>query len=152
MHLTIDTLYNPRTHLIFTHTTHHNTFIIDSSELPTFILVRQQQHTHTVAIPTHPIPIPTPTQPTTMSAAVAMNAAGGAGTFAVDDMTRARRFLILGAEGGTYYTSEQALAVENAAAIGRLLATPGEGPKLVAEIVAISTGGRAAPREGDRLA
>ena len=73
-----------------------------------------------------------------------MNAAGGAGTFAVDDMTRARRFLILGAEGGTYYTSEQALAVENAAAIGRLLATPGGGPKLVAEIVAISTGGRAA--------
>lgn len=72
------------------------------------------------------------------------NAAGGAGTFAVDDMTRARRFLILGAEGGTYYTSEQALAVENAAAIGRLLATPGGGPKLVAEIVAISTGGRAA--------
>ena len=79
-----------------------------------------------------------------------LNAAGGSGTFAVDDMTRARRFLILGAEGGTYYTSEQALAVENAAAIGRLLATPDQGPKLVAEIVDISTKGRAA-KQGPTL-
>ena len=78
------------------------------------------------------------------------NAAGGTGTFSVTDMTRARRFLILGAEGGTYYTSEQALAVENAAAIGRLLATEGEGPKLVVEIIDISTKGRAA-KQGPTL-
>ena len=70
--------------------------------------------------------------------------------FPVDDLTRARRFLILGAEGGTYYTSEQSLAVENAAAIGRLLAKEGEGPKLVAEIVKISTEGRAA-KQGPTL-
>ena len=81
---------------------------------------------------------------------VVLNNAGGSGTFEVDDMTRARRFLILGAEGGTYYTSEQALAVENAAAIGRLLATEGAGPKLVAEIVDISTNGRAA-KQGPTL-
>ena len=80
----------------------------------------------------------------TVGGSAVPNAAGGLGTFSVTDMTRARRFLILGAEGGTYYTSEQALAVENAAAIGRLLTTPGEGPKLVAEIVSISTEGRAA--------
>jgi 60 kDa SS-A/Ro ribonucleoprotein len=61
----------------------------------------------------------------------------------VDDWTRARRFLILGCEGGTFSTKEQPLAVENAAAIGRLLAGK-EGAKLVAEIVSISTEGRAA--------
>jgi len=80
----------------------------------------------------------------TVGGSAVPNAAGGLGTFPVTDMTRARRFLILGAEGGTYYTSEQTLAVEHAAAIGRLLTTPGEGPKLVAEIVSISTEGRAA--------
>ena len=42
------------------------------------------------------------------------------------------------------------MAVENAAAIGRLLAKEGEGPKLVAEIVKISTEGRAA-KQGPTL-
>jgi 60 kDa SS-A/Ro ribonucleoprotein len=77
------------------------------------------------------------------------NAAGGIGTFAVDDMTRARRFLVLGAEGGTYYATEQALAIENAAAIGRLLQA-GRGRELVVEIAAVAADGRAA-KQGPTL-
>jgi 60 kDa SS-A/Ro ribonucleoprotein len=81
---------------------------------------------------------------------VVMNAAGGTGTFAVDDMTRAKRFLILGAEGGTNYSTEQALAVDNASAIVRLLAVPGKGEELVEEIVSVSVEGRAA-KQGPTL-
>jgi 60 kDa SS-A/Ro ribonucleoprotein len=68
------------------------------------------------------------------------NSAGGF-VFAVDDLTRLRRFLTLGVEGGTYYVAERALTVENAATVLRLAETD---PKLVVdEIVAISTAGRA---------
>ncbi len=41
------------------------------------------------------------------------NAAGGY-VFAVDKFTQARRFLILGSEGGTFYVGEQKLTIENA--------------------------------------
>lgn len=71
-----------------------------------------------------------------------INAAGGSGSFAITDMTRLRRFLILGAEGGTLYASERKLTLENAAAIARLLEA-GEGTKVVDEILAISLAGRA---------
>ena len=65
-----------------------------------------------------------------------LNAAGGTGTFAVSDVTRLRRFLILGAEGGSYYTGERALTLENAAAVARLIAA-GHGPAVVQEVVAV---------------
>lgn len=78
-----------------------------------------------------------------------LNAAGGAGSFAVSDMTRAHRFLILGAEGGTYYASEPKLAIENAGAMARLIAA-GRGVELVELIEGISVGGRAA-KQGPTL-
>ena len=72
-----------------------------------------------------------------------LNAAGGLGTFAVSDTMRLRRFLILGAEGGTFYTGERKLTLENAAAIARLIEA-GQGGEVVAEVLAVSLGGRAA--------
>jgi 60 kDa SS-A/Ro ribonucleoprotein len=61
----------------------------------------------------------------------------------VSDLMRLRRFLILGAEGGTFYASERKLTLENAAAIARLIEA-GKGTEVVAEILAVSLGGRAA--------
>ena len=49
------------------------------------------------------------------------DSAGGY-AFAVDDWKRLDRFLILGAEGGTYYIKEQALTKENASFMFRSLA------------------------------
>ena len=59
-------------------------------------------------------------QPIPGSAQVA-NSAGGY-TFAVDDWTRLARFLVLGAEGGSYYAGERALTLENAEAVKRCIA------------------------------
>jgi len=78
-------------------------------------------------------------QPIPGSAQVA-NSAGGF-TFAVDDWTRLGRFLVLGAEGGSYYAGERALTLENAEAVKRCIAT--DGPRVVREIVAVSEAGRA---------
>lgn len=75
------------------------------------------------------------------------NAAGGLGSFAIGDTMRLRRFLILGAEGGTYYASERKLTLENAAAIARLIEA---GANVVEEIVAISLAGRA-PKQSPTL-
>jgi 60 kDa SS-A/Ro ribonucleoprotein len=50
------------------------------------------------------------------------NSAGGY-VFAVDDWQRLDRFLILGVEGGTYYVTPRALAVDNAGAVARCLAS-----------------------------
>ena len=83
------------------------------------------------------------------SAGTVLNAAGGSGSFAVSDMTRAKRFLILGAEGGTYYASEPKLAVENAGAMARLIVA-GRGIDLTDLIVEISVNGRAA-KQGPTL-
>ena len=55
--------------------------------------------------------------------------------------TRLRRFLILGSEGGSYYAGEWKLTRENAQAVEQCLAA--DGARAVAEIVAISEGGRA---------
>lgn len=68
------------------------------------------------------------------------NSAGGY-TFQIDDWARLRRFLVLGAEGGTYYASEKKLARENAAVVDRLAKS--DGARLVREIVEISESGRA---------
>lgn len=74
-----------------------------------------------------------------------MNNAGGFG-WKVDDMNRLRRFLCLGCEGGTYYTTERDLAIENAMCIQRLI-EEGKGEKVVEEINEFSTEGRAAKQE-----
>lgn len=75
------------------------------------------------------------------------NSAGGY-TFRADDMTRLRRFLILGTTGGTYYVGENDLTRDNADVI--LGMARSHGSEVVAEIVAISTGGRA-PRQDPAL-
>ena len=92
----------------------------------------------TADIPAAP-PAPAPVPP----AAPPRNAEGGTGTFPVDDPTRLNRFLILGAEGGSFYTEERELTLANAAAVARLIGA-GYGPWIVAQVVAVSTAGRAA--------
>ncbi len=68
------------------------------------------------------------------------NKAGGFG-FQVDDWTRLHRFLVLGAEGGTYYASEQNLTIENAQAVLRCIQK--NGPVVVEHVRQISSSGRA---------
>lgn len=68
------------------------------------------------------------------------NSAGGH-AWAVDTWTRLRRFLVLGSEGGSYYASEWTLTRENAQAVQA--AVREDGPRAVAEIVRVSTEGRA---------
>jgi len=75
------------------------------------------------------------------------NAAGGHG-FAVTDEVRVRRFLTLGTDGGTYYASAPALTHDTASVI--LTAARDRATWLTAEIVAISTTGRA-PRPNPAL-
>ncbi len=68
------------------------------------------------------------------------NHAGGY-VFAVDDWTRLDRFLVLGAEGGSYYASERQLTVENARGVQRCITQ--DGGRTVHRIVEISESGRA---------
>lgn len=72
------------------------------------------------------------------------NSAGGF-SFAVDDWKRLDRFLVLGAEGGSYYASERKLTVENAAVVERCAAL--DGLLTVARIVQVSDAGRAPKNE-----
>ncbi len=76
-----------------------------------------------------------------------VNSAGGY-TFELDDAARLRRFLTLGVDGGTYYASDHALAIENAAVLTRMAASDPDG--LVATIVDVSTRG-AAPKQNPAL-
>ena len=76
-----------------------------------------------------------------------VNSAGGY-TFELDDAARLRRFLTLGVDGGTYYASDHALAIENAAVLTRMAANDPEG--LVATIVDVSVRG-AAPKQNPAL-
>lgn len=75
------------------------------------------------------------------------NAAGGY-TFVLDDAARLRRFLTLGVDGGTYYTSGRELARENADVVGRMAVADPE--TLVSTIVEVSVSG-AAPRQNPAL-
>jgi len=68
------------------------------------------------------------------------NAAGGY-AFDLDDWPRLNRFLVLGTEGGTYYTGERPLTLESAAAVLRCIAA--DGPATVGRIVEVSASGRA---------
>ena len=79
-----------------------------------------------------PQPIPGSTQ--------VPNSAGGY-TWQVDDWTRLDRFLILGAEGGTYYIGERDLVKENHDALVRCIQT--DGVRAVKRIAEISDTGRA---------
>jgi 60 kDa SS-A/Ro ribonucleoprotein len=90
---------------------------------------------------------PAPTVPQTEPAAAnQVPNSGGGFSFALDDMKRVYRFLILGTEGGTYYTSEKTLTLENAACVMRLLEA-GRGPEVVEAVKAVSVGGRAAKQK-----
>lgn len=75
------------------------------------------------------------------------NAAGGY-AFTLDDDTRVHRFLTLGVDGGTYYTSERELTKANAEVV--LANAAGRGEWLVEQIVAVSTAGRA-PRQNPAI-
>lgn len=68
------------------------------------------------------------------------NSAGGF-AWAMDDWKRLDRFLILGAEGGTYYIGERTLTKENAAAVARCVQA--DGTRAVRQIVEVSEAGRA---------
>lgn len=68
------------------------------------------------------------------------NSAGGY-AWAVTPWQRLNRFIVLGAEGGTYYSGERALTVENANSV--LACILEDGQRVVREIVAISEAGRA---------
>src|SRR2546425_7809919 len=68
------------------------------------------------------------------------NSAGGY-SWQVDDWTRFDRFLILGAEGGTYYITERDLVKQNHDAILRCIKD--NGVRAVNRIVEISDSGRA---------
>ena len=68
------------------------------------------------------------------------NNAGGY-VFSLDCWAQLDRFLILGAEGGTYYVGERPLTVENAKNL--LACLKEDGPRTVERIVAVSDSGRA---------
>jgi 60 kDa SS-A/Ro ribonucleoprotein len=67
--------------------------------------------------------------------------AGGGYSWQVEDWTRLDRFLILGAEGGTYYIGERELVKQNHDAIVRCIKA--DGVRAVNRIVEISDAGRA---------
>jgi len=69
----------------------------------------------------------------------------GGFVFELDDTARLDRFLVLGAEGGTYYATERELTRENARALARCLDENGE--LAVRRIVEISRSGRAPKNE-----
>lgn len=66
---------------------------------------------------------------------------GGGYTFTLDKWKRLDRWLILGAEGGTYYASERKLTIENAKTVQECLDE--DGPRTVKTIVEVSDAGRA---------
>src|SRR3989344_4527553 len=68
------------------------------------------------------------------------NNAGGV-TFMVDKWARLSRFLVLGAEGGTYYVSEKKLSKDNMSTVAACIAE--DGVRVVREVVAVSDAGRA---------
>jgi 60 kDa SS-A/Ro ribonucleoprotein len=73
-----------------------------------------------------------------------MNSAGGF-TWTVSPWTRLDRFLILGSEGGAFYVNQRRLTIENTDALLACMAE--DGPRVVARIVEVSEGGKAAKNE-----
>lgn len=70
---------------------------------------------------------------------------GGGFSFVVDDWTRFERFLILGAEGGTYYVGERELVKESHDATVRCIKA--DGARAVQIIHDVSVSGRAAKND-----
>lgn len=66
---------------------------------------------------------------------------GGGHSYVVDLWTRVRRFLILGAEGGSYYVGERKMVLDNAKAVREAADT--DATTLVKMIVEVSDGGLA---------
>ena len=87
-------------------------------------------------------PPTTPPQRRPIAANQVQGRAGGF-VFQATDTNRLRRFLCLGSEGGTYYTNEKELGLENARAILRLI-DDGKGQSVVETIVEYSVAGRTA--------
>lgn len=77
------------------------------------------------------------------------NSAGGF-SYGVDDFTRFRRFIVLGAESGSYYAGERKLTVENVDAVKRAIKQ--DGLRAVKEIVEISDRGLAPKNDPALLA
>jgi 60 kDa SS-A/Ro ribonucleoprotein len=75
------------------------------------------------------------------------NSAGGY-TFTLDDEARIRRFLVLGSDGATYYTSAKDLTKDNAQVVIR--AAQNDARKLVDILLEISLAGRA-PKQNPTL-
>jgi len=72
----------------------------------------------------------------------------GAWVFTLSPLERLERFLVLGAEGGTFYQGERELVRENAGALGELLdASPLDAVRLIVEV---SQWGRA-PKQGPAI-
>ncbi len=90
------------------------------------------QNCLTAASPPHSRPIPGSTQ---------VANSGGGFSWQVDDWTRLDRFLILGAEGGTYYITARDLVKQNHDAIVRCIKV--DGVRAVKRIAEISDSGRA---------
>lgn len=89
---------------------------------------------------THYNPSNTPqTQPIPGKTMVENN--GGGFAFQISPMSQLKRFLVLGTEGHTYYQSEQALTVENAQNVVRMIKE--NGLEAVKVIVETSVNGRA---------
>lgn len=65
----------------------------------------------------------------------------GGYSFQLDDFARLERWLILGAEGGSYYASERKMTRDNALVVERCLKA--DGPRTVKTIVEVSDTGRA---------
>lgn len=86
-------------------------------------------------------------QPRAAKAEQTLNAAGGY-TFSIDLWARVHRFLTLGTDGGTYYTSDRALTRDNAEVVLRAAQTDPVG--LVNRIVEVSEAGRA-PKQNPAL-
>lgn len=71
--------------------------------------------------------------------AMVQNSAGGY-SFTVSDWDRLDRFLVLGTEGGTYYSGERKLTKENAKTVENLLKE--DGVRVVNRVVELSDAGR----------
>lgn len=68
------------------------------------------------------------------------NSAGGF-VFTLDPWRQLERFLVLGTDGGSYYSEEKELTKENAAVVEALIKE--DGPRVVQTIVSVSEAGRA---------
>jgi 60 kDa SS-A/Ro ribonucleoprotein len=104
-------------------------------ELKQYINIRQRPKTPVVSTPQSQ-PIPGRNQ--------RMNNAGGF-AWTISPWARLDRFLILGSEGGTFYVSARRLTIQNADALLECLTEDGE--RVVARIVEVSEGGKAAKNE-----